>query len=156
MASSQAKLGDLRRRWPSSVQFCGTFRSTGWTSGCRLWQIPRHLPENSNWRSVRHGALCWHTETDGLFSEVQIVLQLLILFPDYLLQHATAMLFFWQMWQKFCSPRAKRSHHTSQLIFTIYLIFDFFFLTKQFPRKPEHTKCIKKTVQLVSSCLDVV
>lgn len=34
-----------------------------------------------------------------------------------------------------------------ELIFTIYLIR--FFLTKQFPHKPEHTKCIKKTVQSV-------
>lgn len=33
-----------------------------------------------------------------------------------------------------------------KMILTIYLFP--FFLTKQFPHKPEHTKCIKKTVQV--------
>lgn len=145
-----------------------TFRSMGWMSGCRRWQISRHLRETQigDWFGTSAGARRWHTETDGLFvlwvlnsTTVQFVLQPLITFLDYLLQLATAMLFFFFFLAdvtKVCGGHTKRSHQTSRLIFIIYLIWLFFFLTKQFPRKPEHTKCIKKTVQSVWSCLDVV
>lgn len=92
---------------------------------------------------VAEGVIClflktvfWHLNTKLL---VRVILGLIAIEKQSWLPIDSA----WRRSKK-KEKKEKRKH---DLIFTIYLIR--FFLTKQFPHKPEHTKCIKKTVQSV-------
>lgn len=136
-------------------------------SGCRRWQISRHLRETQigDRSGASAGTRRWHTKTDGLFvlwvlnsTTVQLVLEPLITFLDYLLQLARALLFFFFFLAdvtKVCGGQAQRSHQTSWLIFTIYLIwlFFFFFSYKTIPSETRTHKMHKEncTVTFVMS-----